>query len=77
MKRKAIDQAAKYVLCLDNSLYLSAKQNLTGCNLTEHIKQAQIFAYGFDNPTDKLEVWNISLRRLLNNSLASFEVKDI
>lgn len=75
--RMKLDQAQKYILCFDNVYYLSASQRLTGCNLTTEVSKAQIFAHGFDNQADKLEVWNISLRQLLNSSLVSFEVKDI
>lgn len=76
-RKSKIDQAQKYVLCFDSILYLSNSQGLTGVNLTSDIKQAQIFAHGFDNPSDKLEVWNIALRRKFNSKLVSFEINDI
>ena len=76
-KNNKLDQAKKYVLCFDDVLYLSKHQNLTGINLTEDINEAQIFAYGFDNPEDKKFIWSYSLKRLMNNYSVSFTVKDI
>jgi hypothetical protein len=75
--RKQAEQAPKFVLHLENfGLYLSAKQGLSGCNLTPNIAEAMQFSEGFDNPQTKIGIWSAAASRLMNTKVV-FNVEPI
>ena len=72
---KATTTLKQYVLKLEDlNLYLSAKQGLTGCNLTEDIKKAQKFDERDDVKT-KIEIWSTTAQRMMNNKSVKFEIE--
>jgi len=76
--RKQAALAPKYVLGVDGvDLYLSAKQSISGCNLTDEISEAQKFSVGFDDPAAKISIWNAELKRLYNLSTVTFKAVNI
>ncbi|MFM9945059.1 MAG: hypothetical protein ACKVQB_07465 [Bacteroidia bacterium] len=68
------NQAAKYVLQLEGlDLFVSDKQGLTGCNLTENVKKARKFSIGFDSEADKAGIWTAAIQLQCNNSDMRFK----
>ena len=67
--RKQALLAPKYVLFIDGPGYLADKQNLTGVIFTEELELARKFSIGFDNPVDKLAIWNAEAKRLFNSDV--------
>lgn len=61
--RKQAQAAPKYVLCIETFGYLANTQNLTGIIFTDYLELAMPFSIGFDNPKDKLSIWNAELQR--------------
>lgn len=66
-KKQQIANAPKFVLYNETLGFLANKQNLTGVIFTEELELAMQFAEGFDNPSDKLEIWNLSARKYGKN----------
>ncbi len=57
--------APKYVLKVDGAnFYLANSQPLSGINLTDNIKEAQLYSVGFDDPSMKCYVWTLVLQRV-------------
>ncbi len=72
--QKQANQAEKYVLQLDGlNLFVSDKQGLTGCNLTENVKQARKFSIGFDNMDMKVKAWTAAIQLQCNNKDMEFK----
>jgi len=59
--RKQANAAPKYVLHHPLG-YLSNKQGLSGVNFCYKIADAMEYAVGFDNPADKIGIWNATLK---------------
>ena len=72
--QKQANDAAKFVLQLDGlDLFVSDKQGLTGCNLTENVKQARKFSIGFDNVEIKVKAWTAAIQLQCNNKSMEFK----
>lgn len=63
-RKKQIAAAPKFGLFVDGAGWLANQQDLTGVNFTQDKGAAMQFAEGFDNPDDKLSVWNAELKRV-------------
>lgn len=59
--RKKANAAPKYVLTHPLG-YLAEKQGLSGVNFCDNINDAREYATGFDNPEDKISIWNSTLK---------------
>ena len=68
--RKEANKAPKYVLKMDGlDLFISDKQGLTGCNLTDKINEARKYSVGFDNENIKVGVWESEAKRMMNTDI--------
>ena len=72
--KKQIDEAPKYVLYIEGAGYLADNQNLTGIIFTDDLKNAMLYAVGFDNPEIKLGIWNAEAKKLFNTGEEKFEL---
>ncbi len=72
--KKQINEAPKYVLYIEGAGYLAENQDLTGIIFTDDVKQARLYAVGFDNPIDKLGIWNAHAKKLFNTDEVKFEL---
>jgi len=73
--QKEATQAPKYVLKMDGlDLYISNKQPLIGCDITEDINKAMQFSVGFDNEDTKSGIYTAIAQRMTNNKDVKFEV---
>lgn len=72
--KKAIAIAPKFVLHITGAGYLSNHQGLTGVNFTHDLQDAEQYAVGFDDPKQKLEIWNAAAKRMFNNAAVQFEI---
>lgn len=79
--KNAIKNAPKYVLHMEGNGYLAEEQKLTGVNFTHDINLARKFAHGFDNPDDKIDIWNAAVKVTFNIQLPGlfnfFEAVDL
>lgn len=72
--KKQIQEAPKYVLYIEGAGYLADNQNLTGIIFTDELKNAMLYAVGFDNPEIKLGIWNAEAKKLFNTGEVKFEL---
>lgn len=73
--QKEANKAPKYVLKMDGiDLYISDRQPLVGCDITDNIKKAMKFSVGFDNEEIKTGIYTAIAQRMTNNSDVKFQV---
>lgn len=72
-RKQQIAAAPKYGLYIEGAGWLANKQQLSGIVFTQDKELAQQFAEGFDNPSDKLAIWNAEAKRMFNNAVIKFE----
>lgn len=75
--RKQAQLAPKYVLKIDGVGYLSDEQGLRGVNITETVDNAMMFSVGFDNPKDKISIWNATARIYFENKYIEFKAVEL
>ena len=61
-RKKMIASAPKYFLFMEGFGFLAERQDLSGVKFTDKTEDAQQFAFGFDNPADKILSWNATFK---------------
>jgi len=63
---KQAELAPKYVLYIEGAGYLADDQSLRGLIFTDELELARKFSVGFDDPAQKLGIWNAEAKKFFD-----------